>query len=995
MRSLPVSRTSTLLLRAAAAALCCALPARAGSAPEGHFSFRSYGGEQGLENQVAWRAAQDAQGFLWVGTEDGAYRYDGQRFQHFGVVDGLPSNWVSRIEIAKGQLWVGTFRGLARWDGARFQSASDIPPSQVNSLAIGASGELWVATADGLYRQAGQKFEPVKEWPGGEAHAVWVDPDGGVFATQQGVLHKLGGRTWGAAEGLGTERIDAIRRDARGRLWLRAARHLWLAEGDRFVDRSALMPGKSDQGYLSLDRAGTLWVPTDHGLLHIDGDRTEVLGPAQGLPVPWVLDFSEDREGSFWISGLGVHRLLGRGLWTAYGIGEGLPGNLIWTVGRDAHGALWVGTDSGVARDDGGRFQTLPGTEGHIVRTFARDIAGIVWLAGGRGELLRYDGKEVRVIAGPAGVPLLALCADPQGGVWAGSDGAGLLHIDGQGTLLREVLPHDDPREHFDQVIIDHAGRVVAAGEHGLAVRDSGRWQRIDKHDGLLADHVSFLLERKSGELCFSYFESAGVTCLRGPAGARVVRHLDVAHGLASDKVYQVGEDAAGRLWIGGGNGADMITGESIQHFGRGDGLPSDDTDATAFLADPDGDVWIGTSAGLGRFHGAGYKPPDPPNTVIVQARLGSREVNPGEPAPRVPYRNNTLEVRFAAMSFIDEARVRYEVRLEGLEEGWHPSDVGQARYSSLLPGSYRLQVRARLGRGDAGPPTLLAFAVLPAWWQTWWFRALAVLGFGALAVATWQVRVRALEGSNRALEQLVAARTAELARANDSLMDLSVTDPLTGLKNRRYLREELPREAARAARVHRDALNRGLKRPQHNADLLVMLIDLDLFKQVNDTHGHAAGDLLLQQAAQLFQKSVRETDAAVRFGGEEFLLLYRDADRRDAPALAERVLTLFRAQVFDLGNGKTLHKTCSIGVAAMPFIPASPETGDGPLILQLADHALMMAKSAGRDRWILLEAAEPGNADGLSGTPDDLIAGGKIVVHSSDQMLDAKTAKA
>ena len=987
--------TAQLLLpRACAVALCLAFAAQAGPAPEGHFSFRSYGGEQGLENQVAWRAAQDAQGFLWVGTEDGAYRYDGERFQHFGVADGLPSNWVIRIEIAAGQLWVGTFRGLARWDGQRFESAPDIPASQINSLAVAPTGELWVATAFGVYRQVGDRFEAAKEWAGGEAHAVWVDPDGSVYATQQGVLHKLGGRSWGAAEGLGKERIDAIRRDAGGRLWLRSARYLWLADGDRFLDRSALMPGKSDQGYLSLDRKGSLWVPTDHGLLHIDGERTEVLGPAQGLPVPWVLDFSEDREGSRWISGLGVHRLLGRGLWSAYGTREGLPGDLVWTLGRSAEGALWVGTDSGLARDTGGRFETVPGTEGHIIRTFTHDSSGVVWMGGGRGELLRYDGKQVRMLEVPGGVPIYSLRADPQGGAWGASDGAGLLRIDAQGGLTREALPQDDPHEHFGQVIIDRAGRVWAAGEHGIAVRDGKRWQRIDTRDGLRASHVTYLVERGNGEICLAYFESAGLTCLRWAEGAHIVRHLDAAQGLSSNKVYQLGEDAAGRLWVGGGNGVDMIDGDRIEHFGRGDGLPSDDTDATAFLADPDGDVWIGTSAGLGRFRGAAYKPPEPPATAIVHARLGSRLLSPGEPAPQVAHRDNTLEVRFAAMSFIDEARVRYEVRLDGLEESWHPSDVAQARYSSLPPGSYQLEVRARLGRGLAGPPALLPFAVLPAWWQTWWFRALAVLGLGGLVVATWQVRVRTLERSNRALEVLVAARTAELARANQALLDLTVTDPLTGLKNRRYLREELPREAARAARVHRDALTRGLPRPQHNADLLVMLIDLDLFKQVNDTHGHAAGDLMLQQAAQLFQKAVRETDAAVRFGGEEFLLLYRDADRRDAPALAERVLSLFRAQPFDLGNGKIVRKTCSIGVAAMPFIPAFPEAGEWAEILKLADHALMMAKSAGRDRWILLEAAEPGLSDGLAGSADALIAAGKVRVRSSDELLDARAAK-
>ena len=984
-------RETTMLLRAFAAALGCAFAARAGPAPEGHFSFRSYGGEQGLDNQVAWRAVQDAQGFLWVGTEDGAYRYDGQRFRHFGVADGLPSNWVIRIEVAAGQLWVGTFRGLARWNGARFQAAPDIPASQVNSLAVAPGGQLWVATATGLYRQSGGRFEAAPGWEGGEAHAVWADPGGAVFATRQGVLHRLGGRSWGAAEGLGVERIDAIRRDALGRLWLRSAGHLWLEEGDRFVDKSALMPGKSDQGYLALDRKGTLWVPTDHGLLHIDGDRTEVLGAAQGLPAPWVLDFSEDREGSRWIAGLGVHRLLGRGLWTAYGTREGLPGDLVWTVSRDPQGALWVGTDSGLAHDSGGRFLTVSGTEGHIVRTLARDIHGVVWLGGGRGELLRYDGGRVEVLPAPEGVPILSLCADPEGFVWAASDGAGLLRIDAKGKPTREALPQDDPREHFSQVVVDRAGRVWAAGEHGLAIREDGRWQRIGLQDGLRASHVTYLLERKDDGICVAYFESAGVTCLRWAHGARIVRHLDAAQGLSSNKVYQLGEDAAGRLWVGGGNGVDMVDGDRIEHFGRGDGLPSDDTDAAAFLADPDGDVWVGTSAGLGRFRGAGYQAPDPPATVIVSAQLGGRLLSANEPPPRVAHPDNTLDVRFAAMSFIDEARVAFELRLDGLEEAWHASDVAEARYSSLPPGAYRLEVRAHLGRGAAGPPAVLAFTVLPAWWQTWWFRLVSVLAMVGLVAGAWRVRVRALERSNRALEELVSARTAELARANESLLDLTVTDPLTGLKNRRYLREELPREAARTARLHRAALTRGL--PRHNADLLVMMIDLDLFKQVNDTHGHAAGDLMLQQAARLFQKSVRETDAAVRYGGEEFLLLSRDADRRDAPALAERVRTLFRDNPFDLGNGNIVHKTCSIGVAAMPFIPAFPETGEWDEIVKLADHALMMAKSAGRDRWILLEATEPGSADALAGSPDALIAAGKIRVRSSDELLDAQEA--
>ena len=938
------------------AALLFATAAMAGIAPPGHFSFRSFNADQGLENQVVWCLAQDGQGFIWAGTEDGAYRYDGDRFRRFGAADGLPSSFVSSFAVAGGVLWAGTFDGAASWDGTRFLPARGIPRGQVAGLAADPDGAVWIASPYGLFHQRGPDFVRALE---GAVSAVWVDPAGKVLYGKDGEVSQLNGRSFGVPAGAGRERIDSIRRDGQGRLWVLSARHLWALRDDRFEDRTRLLPGKSEQGIIQVDRKGSIWVPTDNGILHVDGESTEVLGVEQGLPVAFSRDVLEDREGSRWIASLGLHRVLGSGGWTSYGLREGLPADVVWTVGRDERGALFVGTDQGLAVDQGGRFVVLPGTSGHVVRAVAR-AAGATWLAGGPGELLRFDGKRAALLPGPPGDNrVLALRTDREGTLWAATDGAGLLRIDARGRLTREPLPGDDPREYLSDLLVDREGRLWAAGLHGIAVRSPQGWRRIDDKDGLRATHVAYLLERKSGEVCVAYFESHGVTCLRlGDRGVTGVRQLDALHGLASDRVYLLGEDARQRLWIGSGTGVDLVDAAGrVEHFGRADGLPGDDCDAQAFLADPDGEVWLGTSTGLGRFQGKESQPPAPPRTAIIEARLGSHAVTADEPAPQVHHRDNTLEARFAALSYVDERRQRFEVRLVGLEDAWHTTDVRQTRYSSLSPGAYRLEVRARIGRGDFGPAAELEFLVLPAWWQTLWFRVLAGLAVLLLVTLMWRLRVQALERSNRVLEEVVTARTAELAAANAALLDLSVTDPLTGLKNRRYLREELPREAARAQRVYRDALAQGLASPPRNVDLLIVIADLDRFKEVNDTYGHLAGDRVLAQAAALLRRAVRETDAVVRYGGEEFLVLYRDADRRDAPALADRVLTLFREHAFDLGEGKTVHRTCSLGIAALPFVSARPDLVDADKVLHLADDALLMAKRAGRDRWVMLAA--------------------------------------
>jgi diguanylate cyclase (GGDEF)-like protein len=135
--------------------------------------------------------------------------------------------------------------------------------------------------------------------------------------------------------------------------------------------------------------------------------------------------------------------------------------------------------------------------------------------------------------------------------------------------------------------------------------------------------------------------------------------------------------------------------------------------------------------------------------------------------------------------------------------------------------------------------------------------------------------------------------------------------------------------------------------------DLVFIMVDMDFFKEVNDIHGHPAGDRLLQRVAERLSKVVRKSDVLVRWGGEEFLIMSRSADPSGTPAFCERVLEVMAEEAFDLGHGIRVRKTCSVGWAPFPWSRGAYEAVCAEEIIELADTALYRAKSGGRNQGV------------------------------------------
>jgi diguanylate cyclase len=189
----------------------------------------------------------------------------------------------------------------------------------------------------------------------------------------------------------------------------------------------------------------------------------------------------------------------------------------------------------------------------------------------------------------------------------------------------------------------------------------------------------------------------------------------------------------------------------------------------------------------------------------------------------------------------------------------------------------------------------------------------------------------------NSELEARVLIRTQALEDANQQLKDVAARDSLTGMYNRRHFNDLLTQIFAESSR--------------YGSDLSCMMIDLDNFKEVNDTLGHQAGDDLLRLTASVIERSIRDADVAVRYGGDEFIVLLPQTNPTEARASAQRILDIFRSDV-DRDMPSASIATLSIGLASRQ----GEEPRDGDALVQLADEALYLAKAGGKNRITVVQ---------------------------------------
>jgi diguanylate cyclase (GGDEF)-like protein len=953
-----------------------ALPGFSEAPWPGEASFQSYGPEEDLMSMGITALAQDREGFLWVGSDLGLYRFDGQRFLNFGPKEGLPIGPDSRLWAdPRGGVWTSSFAGVFRVSGLEVHPATGgngLPKGPAFSLAWDGHDRAWVAMGvSGLFREsASGRFERVEG--SDQPYVVASVPlHGGMLVLRQeghAELWKEAGlaATWEAGDGVPSAVVAAIE-DGEGRIWILSTHGLWWkAVGDtafRPFDHPALAAG-GDYRDLAADGRGGLWVATVRGLLHIRGTAWTYVTDREGMPTKSAAQVLVDREGSLWYASNGLFRQLGLGAWYNQTTREGLPTEIVWAVSRDTAGRLWAGTNMGLALMEGGRWRVVPGSEKTaILSMVALPNGGLVGAGRPRALLYAAPGTARAVTVPspfqdePASLQVYRVFRDRAGNAWImGSRQICRMVPRSQTLEPAEILEAPEPAYLYNAYssLQGRDGRFWFASRNGLAEYFQGRWRLWKKKDGLLEDRLYGLTEAADGSLLISYYDSLGVSRLRLEGDRlRVVRNYRMDRGeLPTDSVFSIHRDHEDRIWLLTDVGAVLLKEDGFGAFGRAYGLQSQDMVINSFLADHDGALWFGDARSLAHFDSAVFPWNLPvPRPVFEDLRFGGRPAIPpkGKTLDVKPW-DNALEVSLRFLSYSRARAFSFEVRIDGFDTAWRKETSPRLHYLALPPGPYTLRARAVVN-GRAGPEAELPFRILPRWYQTWLF-SLAVLAavFAGLWVIVWW-RQRRLLLVNQRLEALVRSRTEELATAYARLEESSVTDPLTKLFNRRYLTIALPEQLAAIARGLRTART---EKPSLSLDhpLVFLLIDIDHFKQVNDEFGHDAGDDVLREVGKLLKSVVRDTDSAVRWGGEEFLIVARYPGICDPATLAERIRAAAEAYLFRIAGGREIRRTVSIGFCVFPLGFALPMISWETAVV-FADRALYAVKRSGRNGWI------------------------------------------
>jgi diguanylate cyclase (GGDEF)-like protein len=1022
---------------AAAMLLACTLAAWAGAAPSEDWASR---GDpvfnRALITPLALTAmVQDRTGWIWLGSQSGLGRWDGQRL-HLYVGDlvqpgALPDSYVLALHVdSAGTLWIGTSAGgLVRHDplADRFVSplAAGAALTRQTVAALMSDGDrwLWVGTGAGLDlldRHDGTV----------QAHALLAGPLGLPARAVHSLLRSEDGALWvGTEAGLFRQPREGARFEAVG---------LDTSEG--------VQP---HVGHLARDAAGRVWIGT-----RSNGAFVAAGGSAEARPLHQLLRSAPPRlaatairaiveagPGDLWLGtdGEGILRVdLANGQLRRVRHHPRTPASLpdddIFALLRDRDGLVWVGSDAGLSHHATGREgistwfggdrehllhhqnvpALLPLPDGRVFLAAGDGSVDVVHPADGRVARLEVDADSPLTALPPGRV--LSLLREPSGDVLLGTQ-RGLYHVD---LLARRVRRVDVP------------GRAPTASVWALAWQDGrlwlggldGLWALRPQPDGSLrterhTDGAAFDEQRITALLP----EANGVLWVGTRSG---VRRLDTTSwnvtrpaqdepgrvGLPRGYIASMLIDRSGRLWVGSfGNGVRVLEPATagapprVHRITQADGLPHNGVNA--IVADAEGQVWASTDGGIARideksldvrsfgstegvgvpsywtgaggataggallFGGAGgltivdprrlLAPPGAPPTVAVsELRVADEPVrrsypsNSASPPLLLPPGRRSVLVEFAVLDFGAPARNRYQYRLRGVDAAWKDADPVRriAAYSHLPPGDHVLELRGARPQGPWSDALVLPLHVPPQWQETRSFQAaLGALGLVLLA-ALVQGRTLLLRRRQRALEALVAERTAaleqrtiELQRSQGQLEQLAYHDGLTSLPNRRSFR---------------DALQRLTEAPQRpGSGFFLLLIDLDHFKQINDTYGHAAGDAVLVAVAGGLQAALRGIDRVARLGGDEFAVLLPGTTD---PAAAERVgRRIFDALAATLTQHPSLPPTpgISIGAAAFPADATDPDA-----LYHAADLALYRAKNSGRNRFQLFRAIEPAHAD-------------------------------
>jgi signal transduction histidine kinase/ligand-binding sensor domain-containing protein len=730
--------------------------------------------------------------------EGGVIQFASGRFTPLPLLEpqGIRSAVSQVAEEESGALWLSLENGkVGRFADGRYTTVSTnwaVPGNTGFEVRADYQNRLWVLSAVGLHQLAGERLVPALVGQPGEY-----------------VVHcaSHGGGWWLSAKG-------------RVRLWREGQ---WLAEaGSPGVSPADITCGLED-------RAGHVWLgTTGQGLLLCATNHAPVpFTKRDRLSSDSVRTLFEDGEGDLWVGTEdgGLDRLC-LPLFRVYGVAQGLTSERITTVSEGATGQIWAGTDGyglNCLEGDSARLATEDtAAASWRVSAAVTDNAGELWVALRAGGVFRGKPGQLKQVVGFPTVmfPTRSLFQDSHGAVWIGQrNSRKLTRVQGD-TPITIDLPGSMPLADVRAMAEDAAGNLwFGTDGAGLLRWKEGQFTRFTREQGLSSDYVWALHPEPDGALWIGTY-GGGLTRLKEGRAAI----CSARHGLVDDVICHIADDGRGQYWFSSNQGIFRVSKTELNQFadgkrpriqcvgyGRSDGLPALECEGgcqPAGCRSRDGRLWFPTIRGLVVVDPAevDVNPAPPPvyiEAVLVDGEVVSSLEAPEKPEPRaertpgsqpsgvlnqervaflrqssgglqLPPGKKRFEFHYTGLNFRAPEQLRFRHKLEGVDAEW--VDTGnqrEASYDKLAPGTYRFRVQACNREGvwnQAGD--MLAFTVLPHFWQSGWFMGLFLAGFGSGVGLTVRYALRRRHQRQMKLMQQLNAVERERTRIARDIHD-------------------------------------------------------------------------------------------------------------------------------------------------------------------------------------------------------------------------------
>ena len=784
--------------------------------PLKQYGRQSWQSDSGLPQNTVHAVAQTRDGFLWLATEAGLVRFDGQEFRTFDTSNTpeLPGDSIEGLAVdGRGMLWVSCAGGLVRLDRGRFvriagvsQTAKVVKVLHDGDVLIAQDGGLLIGREKGLRSLGGvskisleQSGGPIAEdssgtlWMVAGREVISFSPQSGlvrILIPDIGELQTVAAGSQGEIWIGGREGVAILREGKRVPVNLRTnvSTLLPMPNGDTLIGtasglvryRAGKLEPISGKGVLSgpvallfRDREGAVWVAFDQGIARLEDD-----GSLQdALELPGVLSIFEDSEGDMWFgSDAGGATVLREQAFSTLTVQDGLSDDFVRAVFQDHAGRDWIGTNrGGLNRVENGKVTTFrAGGAGSLASNVVLALAesgGDLWVGTPDGLNRLHDGR-LELFTTANGQPddfVRSLYTDTDGSLWIGTRG-GLSHyasgrftsystLDGLGSnLIGSILRARD-------------GTLWVGTLGGVSRFDGTGFKNFTQRDGLGGDAITTLAEDSEGTIWIAA-HGAGLTRLRGG----VFTAISAAKAGLPTEIYSVLQDQAANLWMGTAKGVYRVPlaglnafadGHSamaaVEAFGVADGMKISECSSGGRPAGwrmQDGSLWFATLKGVASLRpDSHFEHRTEPGVAIEQVAIDDQLVEDGAAGASgaalvVPAGRERITLHYASPSFQTPQKVVFRYMLEGFDREWVMAGSRRTAYYTNIPaGTYRFLVSASNGDGGWSESSAgMQIVVKPRFYRTRWFYLVLALVVVCATYGVYRLRVRSVEASYQAV---------------------------------------------------------------------------------------------------------------------------------------------------------------------------------------------------------------------------------------------------